>query len=556
MQKSTVKYILKLTVIVLCLSILWVVIHSLLKQQGKNYRINEGWTVTVNDKTTENVNLEEFFFPAAQSGDEFVLSRTINEELTQPLLQVRVYHAVIAIFLDTEELFSYGDSYNEEGRMVGSGYFWVPLQPEAKDKTLTILCRVTEKNAFTSFETIYLGEAEDIILYFFHERLPELMVASFLLLIALYGFIFTLFRKKKRREEKMLMSLSGVAAVVALMITGSTGLLQILSQNYYVHSLIEFSSLFIAPIPVLLFVFNLVTQNKNKKIIGVCLTGTAVFSLVTMVASYIGLYSFQSVLTIYQGIIVIDFLIVVICAFLEANRSKSKAELTFLIGTVLSVTLTILDIIRFNVEKYIRAGETTKTEVVALAALVAVSTMIISYIQRAVETYHLDMEKQILYRMAYTDTLTGLNNRAYISEQLEKWDEDRTIYTLIYMDLNDFKEINDRFGHAVGDDALQQFAGILKDVFDKNHLYGRIAGDEFVAAVTENSAETPEQKIKELYSKTGEFNKNSEKKYQLDFAAGYVSKSEFSELSGWELCSRADGRMYENKKKMKEAGKR
>ena len=61
---------------------------------------------------------------------------------------------------------------------------------------------------------------------------------------------------------------------------------------------------------------------------------------------------------------------------------------------------------------------------VALAALVAVSTMIISYIQRAVETYHLDMEKQILYRMAYTDTLTGLNNRAYISEQLEKWDED------------------------------------------------------------------------------------------------------------------------------------
>ena len=104
MQKSTVKYILKLTVIVLCLSILWVVIHSLLKQQGKNYRINEGWTVTVNDKTTENVNLEEFFFSAAQAGDEFVLSRTINEELTQPLLQVRVYHAVMRFFLN-EDLF-------------------------------------------------------------------------------------------------------------------------------------------------------------------------------------------------------------------------------------------------------------------------------------------------------------------------------------------------------------------------------------------------------------------------------------------------------------------
>ncbi|MFB0625722.1 GGDEF domain-containing protein, partial [Aeromonas hydrophila] len=51
--------------------------------------------------------------------------------------------------------------------------------------------------------------------------------------------------------------------------------------------------------------------------------------------------------------------------------------------------------------------------------------------------------------------------------------------TLLFIDLNRFKEINDRLGHDVGDDALQQMAGLMCRVFREADIFARLGGDEF-----------------------------------------------------------------------------
>ena len=103
----------------------------------------------------------------------------------------------------------------------------------------------------------------------------------------------------------------------------------------------------------------------------------------------------------------------------------------------------------------------------------------------------LSLEKQILeirkkesdYH-AQHDTLTGLLNRATMDSMLEalfrEKDCDRRTALICFADLDNFKEINDEYGHAVGDDALVQFSRILRETFNSGEIIGRIGGDEFV----------------------------------------------------------------------------
>ncbi len=99
-------------------------------------------------------------------------------------------------------------------------------------------------------------------------------------------------------------------------------------------------------------------------------------------------------------------------------------------------------------------------------------------------------EEKIQY-MAYYDELTGLPNRRYFNEYITKYvndikDENR-YFAIMFLDLDNFKLINDTFGHEKGDILLQQFAARMKNIIEKNNVLARIGGDEFLFLVTDLS---------------------------------------------------------------------
>lgn len=79
-----------------------------------------------------------------------------------------------------------------------------------------------------------------------------------------------------------------------------------------------------------------------------------------------------------------------------------------------------------------------------------------------------------------TDALTGLNNRPFLEKELKKLLEDGHDGTLFMIDLDNFKKMNDTYGHIVGDEVLKCFAEVLKKYARKGDLVCRLAGDEFV----------------------------------------------------------------------------
>lgn len=105
-------------------------------------------------------------------------------------------------------------------------------------------------------------------------------------------------------------------------------------------------------------------------------------------------------------------------------------------------------------------------------------------------------QEQRLREMAYTDQLTGLANRAAFDERckaaLSRLTSNEGTATLILLDLDDFKAVNDTYGHPYGDNLLEQFSQELSKHFDASALIARTGGDEFGVIVEgETDHDTP-----------------------------------------------------------------
>lgn len=88
--------------------------------------------------------------------------------------------------------------------------------------------------------------------------------------------------------------------------------------------------------------------------------------------------------------------------------------------------------------------------------------------------------KDQLENAYHHDILTGINNRTGFNKDMARLEKSKTSFALMMIDIDNFKFINDTYGHAVGDEALRQIAARLSEVSDANFTPYRFAGDEFI----------------------------------------------------------------------------
>ena len=149
------------------------------------------------------------------------------------------------------------------------------------------------------------------------------------------------------------------------------------------------------------------------------------------------------------------------------------------------------------------------------------------------------------------DPLTQINNRTKLIQYLDKCvshqrsGTDRTL-TLCLIDINDFKSINDRFGHLEGDAALVLLAEALKEVGD--HIKGLIArygGDEFFIVLEAKDAQEVSAFRRELLDTLARYNARAAKPYNVEISLGFADYD--PNLSIPELIEKADQALYQNK---------
>ena len=159
----------------------------------------------------------------------------------------------------------------------------------------------------------------------------------------------------------------------------------------------------------------------------------------------------------------------------------------------------------------------------------------------------------MLDRQISKDAMTGLNNRRSFDDYLEKVigeASEKKPVTIFMMDVNGFKQINDAYGHVVGDDTLKLVAECLKKVASKYGMFAcRYGGDEFSFVKSKNQSDENEI-IDAVREELKVAQKNTERNFEVTISIGYAT-CQMKDYSVKELIALADGYLYKDKQKYK-----
>lgn len=149
----------------------------------------------------------------------------------------------------------------------------------------------------------------------------------------------------------------------------------------------------------------------------------------------------------------------------------------------------------------------------------------------------------------YTDHLTGLFNRRQLDRYLQNKVRAMNGGYLagLMLDLDSFKNINDRYGHNAGDEALIATSDILKKTFRKNDFIARFGGDEFVVIMSLQEKNDLLTAIRRLEDNVALFNARGSTLYTISLSIGYDCFFETSDKTAKEFLKRLDSLMYSSK---------
>ncbi len=164
--------------------------------------------------------------------------------------------------------------------------------------------------------------------------------------------------------------------------------------------------------------------------------------------------------------------------------------------------------------------------------------------------------EELLLTTSITDPLTGLMNRRgffnFAEKQIDIFKRSKRNLTVLFLDLNDLKEINDNFGHNAGDQALLDIAGILRKTFRSSDIIARIGGDEFTVLIIDPQSPDIEKIINsKIKNNLTIHNEKMKREYNLSLSMGFAHFDHFCPSSIDALLVKADALMYEDKQRQK-----
>lgn len=224
------------------------------------------------------------------------------------------------------------------------------------------------------------------------------------------------------------------------------------------------------------------------------------------------------------------------------NQSSSKIIFTSVLIILFLVSLDFYNVMfrnMFVISMYIYG--------LILFAFSIMYVVFMDYVQACTMIAHERERAHQLYQRSIRDGMTGVYNHQYIAATLEK---NRIPYALVILDLDNFKEINDSYGHQTGDYVLKELVKTIKKRIRKTDILGRYGGDEFVLILYNCRREEVEKIAHGIKDAVEEpiYNRNGDKIKVTTSMGIYIS---LEEEDGEDVLNKADRALYLAKNKGK-----
>lgn len=155
------------------------------------------------------------------------------------------------------------------------------------------------------------------------------------------------------------------------------------------------------------------------------------------------------------------------------------------------------------------------------------------------------------------DTLTGLLNRGYLDSYLDRIltsskgkPEIRERYFAMIVDMDDFKQVNDTYGHVEGDNLLIAAASLIRDACNPDDIVTRMGGDEFFIIGQREERQDVQRLMDEIENRVRQYNEKNSHPYKMCMSLGFATLDRQIKRPD-QFITAADSNMYKNKEKKK-----
>lgn len=536
---------------------------------GKDHTIektmlNNSWIVEFDNKVYLDVALDEFSLDRLiNRGEKVVLRGYLPSEwkYNSPTIVTETRNSAISVYINGDLKYSYGEDILERRGLLGSGNHFVSLDNNDKGGFIRIELTAGDFSGFSSIRDVTLAEYRDAFSEYIDDNLLFLVIGSFFILLGiLIVFVCGIFILTKL-DANGLFWLGILALCVGGWTTSYHRLAVIYGGSMSESTRMEYLCLMAGCVALLMFFHDSVMSMKNNSALKIAhriLLWTEIlpFSVILVldITSVMHMPSFLFYIQLcmcVEAVYILSLMVVLI-------RHGRKDGKIILIAFGIFVACAGIDALSYAARVYWGINIYSDGRLVSMGTVILVAFLICHFTLSIFTKYKDNIEKEVLYKLAYSDELTKLYNRRYCERIMDELTEKQQYYTIFSFDLNNLKKINDSLGHQYGDELISGFANILKDTFSEDAVVGRMGGDEFIVLLDDKNIHGHDQSeyIKKYYEILERYNRE-EKNFQFSASFGYADMEEIQPVDGVvdsrKVYALADNRMYEMKSKNKDA---
>lgn len=551
-QKAILAIISLMLVMVGIAFLVWMMTKS--SSAAERIELSEGWSAWINgEKLAEKDAITDYEFKNLSIGDEVTFQCKLPEDLpTRQTVTFLCYLSTVDAYMDDSLIYSYGHEYAEQSWLVGSGYHFIDLPEEAAGRMLTVTFTAQEPDAFTSLTTPTSTATSEVYRDFARQHLLGLFVGGFLVLLGVLMSLVSVVAVCYSRVYVRLLYIGIFSLLMGLWSMCNLKVLQIFNVNLADNSTVEYLTLYLAPIAFVLMIAELRKEDElwKRQIVNAVATLLILFFVVATMLHFLNIEHYPRLLRYFHLFGAISLVLVVATGYRRKGKKRDRSGQAMHIGVVCLCISVALDLLRFNLQKYVfPQNELLTVSVIPLGTLLFILALVVSYIFYVYGILVDEAENAWLTQRAYHDELCGTYNRTKCNEVFDALDQSKEEYALVNLDLNGLKATNDSLGHAQGDLLLQEFAEILQTAFRDVGEVFRMGGDEFLVYIREEGFAQIDPSIGRMVRL--EKRRSSDLPFTIEAAYGVAKSSECPNESVTKVYMLADQRMYEMKTKQK-----
>ena len=503
----------------------------------------------------DTVHFDNDVFGNIKKGDRVRLNINIPEDkkMEDCELYALLYNCVVDVYIDGEKVYQDECDPDNIASHYGGRIYEITLPDDYTSKTITLDMTAVVRLSSSEIAKMGIVRSNQAWKKIIAGHGFVFCISLTIVIMSIICIIYFLVKWIARKEVQIGLPVAIFELLINSWFFGSQGMFHLILGNMDLCAKIEYYCLYMAPVPLTIFIYLVLDKSVFKSIIKVI---SIMYSLFYIVVTAVELSPIQlnysdmlSSVHIFGGVTILMLVIVI---FLGTKKDSNSYIVILRFGVLISMMCGIIEILRFNITKYVMNKTWFSNKGVSYLAIIVIAVSLIVYlISTSAEEYTLRVERQQLVVLAYKDALTNMSNRADCYRKIEEMEaNDIKDYTMVFIDLNNLKTANDVYGHEMGDRLLKVTATNIKKIFSDNGFCSRWGGDEFVACLYGGEDMTLDRieqfkKLMKAEDESGSF------PFEVSAACGYKCCSRDEYIAPMEAIRLADVMMYENKKVMK-----